>query len=1843
MAMNPENTSSAQGGSFDKALNEDLKGIQKTPNLWTQARNAVNNTITGDLGELSNEASNYLSALAPYTVIGAIHLTADEWAIFSTDDTDSEIGIFKEDAGTYTTTVNAQCLAFKRDHLIKGVSKSSFDCSYHVYWDDGINPSRFLNIGDVPWIQNCQVVNDCQICTDTTDLDCEKIRLAPLVDKLKFRVNAGESTGELLNGSYYVVGAYLINGQRVTDYSLPSNVQGVFTHLNLQNSLDIIVEYADDMFDEFELVIVQFANYNTVAKRFGTYSTKQGKITIDQISETLPAVNIEDLRINNPIADSSDATYRNGDYLIRSGPKDKFDFNYQPLANQIVSKWVSVEYDEEYYRNGGHNVGHMRDEVYPYFIRWVFNTGDHSASYHIPGRYKVASDDTVVATDVLSGETDARRWKIYNTAVSNPAFNQIGNILPDGGEVIGGGDMAYWESSEIYPDKNPEVWNASSNAIWGSSSPAHDLCGKPIRHHKFPDNATDVTANMVTNHYNPNSSDAKIRVMGIQFRNIQAPLDNNGNPLTNVVGYEILRGSREGNRTVFAKGIINNMRGYVTETPGETRDFLYPNYPYNPTTTWDKFLSSKPTKHSGSLSTQFNQYLGNGGDIINRGDIPLGADATLFPNNKYLSGTNVKQNILTFHSAENNFRDPFLSSKELKIYGEVNGTVRGEFTLPKDHPRHKFVTDTAFLVSAFIGLGYAIVGTEGVKTVQHSSPTIDYGGTYAQVGVSTGTTGLFGPSAVAAAAMSASAGSSTAADKVQDNLLSQSVLSVLQSSIGIDSSIALDSALITSGTIAGSVGGAGSTETTSREVSPWAATPDILRVIQGLPSFLTFWGEGINTMLDIIYAFTPYKQFALQYVSHCFYDEFQSPIVGNIRKRINFQSYLDPGLQDFTLDYRINNIYRSRSVAMEIDGNLDVTKEEDTSQVTFSEQWGRSSDIRWAEEYVNTPFLTRAASHYAAIKQPLDNQYGQLDSINQIPISCGTETGGRSDILFNGDTYIGRYTEKNTMFFFYDWLKGQPDGAEYDWLKGQPDGAEYDYQTRKMVVHPRFWMNTDPFDISEFTSSLRTIFQGNGPPPEDFDPFLQEIPDTESVDPDTGLVIKTTEKPCNCDTVSDSDENCKFNQGDLEDLCDCYEQLAQDILYIEFLEDCLDYEDTFSDSDYEGANVPSGTIPDPVGLSKYVGQSCCDTCPGKSDKKAQKYNEDDKGPWRRIFKRADKQVGRTQKKCDKIKGDIYEDYLSELTGRDNTSFISKITSNIITPNDKYAFDLKGSLRFSLRVKNGYMYLFNSGVRDFFIESEINIDYRDWGEPEEERHFDHLKYTDLRQIFSTDHIKRGNFYKYDYSLSVSKLFNNYLSWGNIQPRDYDPFDAERCFLYRPKRLIYSLPQNLENKKDFWRTFLPQNYRDFKSEVSAIKPIGKTGAVILFQNESPIQFVGRDTLQTDGGTKITIGDGGLFSGQALQNLVNAEDPHEYGSCQNRLSVINTPAGMYYISQNQGKIFQITGDGITEVSNQGLKWWFVKYLPYKLTNDFPDFELVDNPVTGIGCQSVFDNENQVVFFSKKDYTLRTDIADVVTYIGGNLFSVNGALTVELGNPAYFNDASWTISYDPKSQGFISYHDWHPDLVIPSKKTFMTTKGRGLWVHADRCDNYCNFYGIDYPFEVEFSLHTQADVNTLRNIMYFMEVYQYADNCDDRFHVLDFNFDESVVYNSEQCSGLLRMNLTPKNNPLERVNYPLINTGSIDILYSKEEQKYRFNQFFDITDDRGEFNAAAQRTIFNTEPNGYVRNLNAANLNYNKFALERKKFRHYKNTVLLRRTISGNKNMIISLAVQMNLKSSR
>ena len=1791
MAQDPNNTSSSNTRTFDKSLNEDVNDFHLPANEWTQARNAINNSITGDLGKLGNEPANLECVSAPYPIIGFIHIIEDKWAVYSTDGTNSAIGLFIEsNCGTalpaYQKIVDDTCLGFKLENLIIGVSRPTSTCTFKLYWDDGINPSRNMEIDvetpsrnlytdvntTVPYIQLCYDDNfpksggipyppppydptGCIFCDNTPALDCNKLRLALFIDPICPRVEKGIGGGNLLNGSYFVAMAYAVNGQKLGDWYV-SNVQGLFDHNNSATSLDVFIDSVDPDFDELIIAVGLVVNAQTVVRQAGLYSTRQTHFNFDTIFNTWPSIPIEQLPIMTPIVNKSDAMYEVGDYLLRVGPTSKQDFNYQPLANQIVVKWQAVEYDFDYYHKGNNLTGYMRDEVYPFFIQWIYDTGDDSASYHIPGRPAYASDLVPVAgPNAILGNNIT--WQVFNTAtyVAPPPV-----LAPDGiGQIVAEGFMGYWESSEFYPDKTPQIWNASahpwsavtslpySGTVAGIAS--WDLCGKPIRHHKFPED--NVGANAVLN----NNGGTKIRIMGVAFENIKAPRDNDGDLIPGVIGYRILRGSRNGNKTIIAKGIINNMHKYIAQDekgnaiPG-AKPILYPNYPYNDLRD-DPFLSTTPTRTAPCLTSS--------GGINNYNPMP---------------GSDFLSDYFTFHSPETNFSNPFLATKELRIYGNVWGDVVGKFDLSEKHPQEKLITDFSFIIAAIGGIGLAVLANNGERRVNRRQPTyqgmsyqetwskdntynlkdqgtnnfngtsgpttatgtlvyfasftiptIPFGGSGSYGGSITGSTTLSTPQLVGAAAQS----SPTPADstliatatttintantlyRTEMGALFYPFLGAVFSNVGPAALTNPDASwgqALTTGRAAAATTDAYATaeEKIDQADGQIQRTPLFFRAIAFLPTFLNYFTDGTDSFIRLIRAMIRYRDFAVRYHSHGAYNQFVPRQAGmTFRSELNNQQYINPEILEFDTSFRINNLYRQRTVALNTAAPIINPLVSDFTRYTANglsasgpSTAGFAAPVPTTIEELCNTLLTGSrttdgiagqtcSSWYAALKVRIDNQYGQLNNIVQIPVSpCYTEVqftagtafpagaiaagkGDKTTVLFGGDIYINRYTEKNTFLFFYDWLYGQPNGAQFN------------YQQHQMLPYPRYWANFNQFQTSDFTSS-----------------FMAWI------------------------TVTPG-----FN-------------------------------------------------------------------------------------W----------------------------------------------ASVVTPSDFYALDGPACQTFwtSLATtfqfdKRGFFYLFNCGVRDFFVESEINVGYRDFGEILAQRFYDPYSGGDTKDLFSTDIIKSGNYYKYDKSLSISQLFLNYASWASNQATTYDPYIAETCFVYKPKRLIYSLPAQFEGLKDGWKIFLPNNYKDFVNQVTCVKPVNKSGAMIFFDAASPVQFQGTDQLQTTLGTKLTIGDGELFS-QPMQSVVNVDTSLEYGSCQNRLSVVNTPAGLFWMSQNQGKVFSLAS-GVKELSNINLKWWFAQYLPYRLTQSFPNFSLLDNPVIGIGCQAMYNNEDGLIYFCKRDYSLRTDITETLTYIvGTNRFTVveTGAPVV-LGDPNFFDDASWTASYDPKTEGWLSYHDWHPTLNMPGKNTFMTVNPfdkRSIWIHNKRCDLYCNYYDVDYPFEVEFMVNTPDVINTLRNVQYIMEAYKYADNCYDRFHELDYNFDEAVIYNTEQVSGLLKLNISPKNDPIGILAYPIVNVTDIDILFSKEENKYRFNQFWDVTDDRGEFfnptiPGFAQRPIWDTAPNGYVRVLNPVNLNYSKNVFQRKKFRHYTTSVLLRKKISGDKKILTMLANTKDLYSPR
>ena len=299
--------------SFTKGLNKDSDPSFVQEGMWTHAINIVNNTREGDVGTLSNETSNFLCATAGKTmpvtatnkyIIGAIYLYSDKWIIFTAGHNaigqriTSEIGLLEEDFCRYREIVQDPCLSFDKRYLISGASREKEDCTWQVYWADGYNPDRYLNVGDpqtwptadytwlgggvttmnyysngsnttflwpgVKWNEQSTIVNDCEFITFTNSLDCEKTRLARLMETPCLNLTLGQSGGTMDNGTYFAVLAYTIKGQKVTDWFSQSNYQFIYNVNDLEGSLNLDITADSENFDEFLFLGVEMLHMHPV-------------------------------------------------------------------------------------------------------------------------------------------------------------------------------------------------------------------------------------------------------------------------------------------------------------------------------------------------------------------------------------------------------------------------------------------------------------------------------------------------------------------------------------------------------------------------------------------------------------------------------------------------------------------------------------------------------------------------------------------------------------------------------------------------------------------------------------------------------------------------------------------------------------------------------------------------------------------------------------------------------------------------------------------------------------------------------------------------------------------------------------------------------------------------------------------------------------------------------------------------------------------------------------------------------------------------------------------------------------------------------------------------------------------------------------------------------------------------------------------------------------------------------------------------------------------------------------------------------------------------------------------
>lgn len=627
----------------------------------------------------------------------------------------------------------------------------------------------------------------------------------------------------------------------------------------------------------------------------------------------------------------------------------------------------------------------------------------------------------VTPTESANVNCQKARWEVYNTATIEGGELEVYKDCEE--TCYQYGNFAYWESTERYPMK-PEVWG--------------DLCGRPIRHHKFPDS-------FITHIHDNQNGELDFNYMNVVYP-IGVKVDHESvrdaiaaavtadiitqADADRIVGYRIVRGNRFQNKSIVAKGMVYDINQYRRKIGGgyfDNQEIYFANYPYN------------DVRANPFITDDFRNY-----DDHND---PEGANLPFLFSKRY-----------TFHSPDTHFTEPTIGSK-LKLETVEYGQSEGYFTKSKKQARQKFLSNTSYTIAFTSGIIAALLKTEEKEIKQYTVK----GSIVSAMGVASGMLGPFLP-------YQTGTGAAIIPESTLDTIVNPNRAASINAATEVR------------------------TETVQGKYKDWVnpvylATkkPALLplfplMIANYLSGFLTTVIEEANVVIRLIESLSPYRDWTVQYHSVGKYNAFVPvPNSGNKIRSIDSWRYLksensfitepSPSNPDQFTSIKLNNWNRESSVylrysGVELPNASDASGVEDQSRFTMED-----GDVDCTfEKRINKPI----SAYYASIKNYIPDQYGNIYNIEYIPTdSCLFGMDVSNDDcrgVYGGDTFINRFGLKIKVPYFLADTYGLPDGTDFNFA---------DYPN---LAIPRFYYNSTLGVGSEFDdlSDIFSLFTPDG-------------------------------------------------------------------------------------------------------------------------------------------------------------------------------------------------------------------------------------------------------------------------------------------------------------------------------------------------------------------------------------------------------------------------------------------------------------------------------------------------------------------------------------------------------------------------------------------------------------------------------------------------------------------------------------------------------------------------------------------------------------------------------------------
>ena len=140
----------------------------------------------------------------------------------------------------------------------------------------------------------------------------------------------------------------------------------------------------------------------------------------------------------------------------------------------------------------------------------------------------------------------------------------------------------------------------------------------------------------------------------------------------------------------------------------------------------------------------------------------------------------------------------------------------------------------------------------------------------------------------------------------------------------------------------------------------------------------------------------------------------------------------------------------------------------------------------------------------------------------------------------------------------------------------------------------------------------------------------------------------------------------------------------------------------------------------------------------------------------------------------------------------------------------------------------------------------------------------------------------------------------------------------------------------------------------------------------------------------------------------------------------------------------------------------------------------------------------------------------------------------------------------------------------------TYTPSRDACLWTHLKNPVLYNYFYDNIEPYVIEYPFSYESYDEILQNVKDYTKAYKYSIDTDfvsdecDKIETNDRWFNKAVVYNGQQSSGILELVPKPMHNLSAYLSYPIFNTNSKTITYTKSDNFYQYNTFWSLVKDK-------------------------------------------------------------------------